>query len=392
MKRLRTLIPMRMNPFFALPVLLGCTGMALLADEVVPPYQTKEIDGVEKNRLLPPKEGNPRNSEGDFIQLKDGRILFVFTKFTGSGGDHGAAHLAGRYSSDGGSTWTNEDALVIPREGTLNNMSVSLLRLQSGEIALFYLLKNSLTDCRPMMRLSRDEAKTWSDPVPCITDESGYYVLNNDRVIQLESGRLIMPVALHNKEDYPEPNWKGLVMSYFSDDGGNNWTRSETVLAPKKENGARLIAQEPGLVELKDGSLLMFIRSDAGSQLFSRSTDRGNTWSEPGASKLISPVSPASIERIPSTGDLVAVWNDHSDIAPELRGKRTPFAIALSKDDGKTWGQSRILEDDSNGWYCYTAIDFIDDQILLGHCAGDRRKGGLNLTQITKLPVSWLYP
>ena len=50
---------------------------------------------------------NPRNSEGDFITLKDGRILFVYSHYTGtSGDDHGNAFLAGRYSSDKGKTWT----------------------------------------------------------------------------------------------------------------------------------------------------------------------------------------------------------------------------------------------------------------------------------------------
>ena len=74
--------------------------------------------------------------------------------------------------------------MVIEREGGFNNMSVSLLRLQSGEIALFYLIKDSLADCRPFLRLSTDEAKTWSDPISCITDDVDYFVLNNDRVIQ----------------------------------------------------------------------------------------------------------------------------------------------------------------------------------------------------------------
>ena len=101
---------------------------------------------------LRPGAGNPRNSEGAFVTLKDGRILFVYTHFTGGGGDHSAAHLAGRYSSDGGRTWTQEDRMIVPNEGGMNVMSVSLLRLQSGEIALFYLLKNSLQDCRPVMR------------------------------------------------------------------------------------------------------------------------------------------------------------------------------------------------------------------------------------------------
>ena len=31
------------------------------------------------------------------------------------------------------------------------------------------------------------------------------------------------------------------------------------------------------------------------------------------------------------------------------------------------------------------------DQVLLGHCAGDRRTSGLNTTQITRFPLDWLY-
>ncbi|MDH7569773.1 MAG: sialidase family protein, partial [Armatimonadota bacterium] len=86
-----------------------------------------EADGVRKIRLLPPGPGNPRNSEGDFIQLQDGRILFVYTHFTGGGEDHATAHLAGRFSSDGGYTWTPDDVVVLPNEGAMNVMSVSLL-------------------------------------------------------------------------------------------------------------------------------------------------------------------------------------------------------------------------------------------------------------------------
>jgi hypothetical protein len=49
-----------------------------------------------------------------------------------------------------------------------------------------------------MLRIyKKDEAKSWSEPVPCIPDRQGYFVLNNARVIQLHDGRLLMPVALH---------------------------------------------------------------------------------------------------------------------------------------------------------------------------------------------------
>jgi len=342
--------------------------------------------------MLSPGDGNPRNSEGDFIRLKQGRIMFVYTRFTGGGHDHAAASLMARFSDDDGKSWSDEDVEVVSNEGGFNVMSVSLLRLQTGEIALFYIRKNSHFDCRPMLRISNDEGKTWSEPTLCIADEVGYYVLNNDRVIQTKNGRLILPVALHNKPGDPKPDWKGHIMCYYSDDNGKTWRRSKTVMEAYDEDGKRLVAQEPGLVELKDGSLMMFIRSDAGSQLLSFSQDGGDTWSEMKPSNIISPVSPASIKRIPKTGDLLLVWNNHDNVDEAHRGKRTPLNVAVSKDEGKTWGNIKTLADDPNGWYCYTAVTFVGDHVLLGHCTGDQSKrAGLNTSKITRFSLEWLY-
>ena len=142
---------------------------------------------VEHHLTLAPKPGNSRNSEGDFIQLKDGRWLFIYTHFTDGADDHSKAFLASRESSDGGKTWTDHDRIVVADEGGFNVMSVSLLRLKTGGLALFYLRKNSLQDCRPVMRLSHDEAKTWSGLIECITDGVGYYVLNNSRIKDLRT-------------------------------------------------------------------------------------------------------------------------------------------------------------------------------------------------------------
>ena len=96
--------------------------------------------GKEVTLRLEPTSKNPRNSEGDFIKLKDGRILFVYTHFTEGSGDHASAYLAGRFSDDSGKTWRNEDVMILPNEGGMNIMSVSLLRFTNGKIALFYLL------------------------------------------------------------------------------------------------------------------------------------------------------------------------------------------------------------------------------------------------------------
>jgi len=370
-------------------------GHRLVADLLIPrlmkmagPATAPRNDGVRRIRLLPPGRGNPRNSEGDFVQLKDGRLLFVYTHFTGGGADHSAAHLAGRFSSDGGKTWTKKDVVIVPNEGRQNVMSVSLLRLRSGAIALFYLRKNSLEDCRPYVRISKDEAKTWSQPRLC-AEPVGYYVLNNDRVVQLRGGRLVAPVSCHN---HPGLKWSsaGVISCCLSDDEGKTWRRSRTELN-KRSQKKRVVLQEPGVVELKDGRLMMFMRTTMGSQYLSFSTDGGETWSPARPSKILSPCSPASIERIPKTGDLLLVWNDHKDVDAAHRGKRTPFKVAVSRDGGKTWRNVKTLEDDPGGWYCYTAVEFVGQRVLLAHCAGQRKTGGLNLTQITSFDVDWLY-
>ena len=353
--------------------------------------------GVKRTLDLPPGPGNPRNSEGAFLPLRDGRIMFAYSRYCGeSKSDHATAEIAARYSRDNGATWSGKDEIIVRNEGAMNVMSVSLLRLKSGEIALFYLVKNSLSDCRPVMRRSFDEGRTWSEPKVCITDEIAYYVLNNDRVIQLRDGRLLFAVAKHS---FPDGRFdeSGVVLTYSSDDNGATWRRGKSVLAVRGTDGKQYAAQEPGIVECTDGSVLLWIRTDADRQYFSRSTDRGETWSEPAPSPLVSPLSPASIKRLP-TGDLVAVWNDHGS-RPEMKtyrpsehkwanGWRSPLAAALSSDEGRTWRGAKMIEDDPNGWFCYTAIQPLDDgTVLLGYCAYDM----LAHSRLVKVPLEWLY-
>lgn len=338
--------------------------------------------------LLAPSGDNSRNSEGDFIQLRDGRIRFVYTHFTaGSGSDFDSAYLASRESTDRGRTWTGEDTELLPNEGVLNTMSVSLERLADGSIALVYLRKNGHDDCRPYIRLSHDEMATWSEPV-AVADKVGYFVVNNDRLIQLSSGRLVVPAAIH-AEDGAKFAGRGKAICFLSDDNGATWRRSETTLIPPEELTTGF--QEPGVVELSDGTLLMLIRTSGGALFESRSTDRGNTWSPAVPTSLKSPVSPGTVERIPGTSTLLLLWNDHEGIPEELAAKRTPLAAAISNDDGATWTRVATLEDNPNGWYCYTAMECVDDHVLLAYCAGDRTENnGLALTKVVRIPVSML--
>lgn len=343
-----------------------------------------EFPGKEISLRLEPGLNNPRNSEGDFIQLKSGRILFIYTHFTSGSGDYASAHLASRFSDDGGHTWSAQDQVVLPNEGGLNTMSVSLLRLPGGEIALFYLRKNSEMDCIPYVRFSTNEAQTWSEPIRCIP-ENGYYVMNNDRVVQLSGGRLLLPVARHANAEGKFCSI-GEILCYYSDDNGQTFLKSRIAANPDS-----VTTQEPGVVELKDGRVFLFCRTEAGVQYQAFSADQGESWSPLQPGPIKSPLSPASIERYPATGDLLLAWNNNYQPGAD-GGKRTPFTLAISRDDGQSWEQIKNIESDPDGWYCYTAIEFVGDAVLLGHCAGNTRKtSGLAATQITRLSRDWIY-
>jgi hypothetical protein len=136
----------------------------------------------------------------------------------------------------------------------------------------------------------------------------------------------------------------------------------------------------------------MVIRTDAGTQCFSKSMDGGQTWGAVSKSQLISPVSPATIERIPATGDLLAVWNNNLSTDAKISKQRTPLNIAISKDEGVSWQKIKTLENDPDGWYCYIAMQFVDDTVLLGYCAGSQAaKTHLSVTNIKKVDLSWIY-
>jgi sialidase-1 len=347
---------------------------------------------------------NPRNSEGAFEALADGRLLFAYSRYYGTdGADHGAAQICGRYSADGGRSWTTEDTILVENEGRCNVMSVSLLRLQDGRIGLWYVRKHSLTDCHPYLRTSRDEGRTWSRPTPCIP-APGYFVVNNDRVVQLRSGRLVLPASYHRaklpaarmtKSTYSGLDFHGLALFYLSDDGGRTWREGQQWLAFPGRSGSGL--QEPGVVELQDGRLYGHCRTDVGRHYEMLSEDGGETWTSPRPSIFQAPMSPLCIKRLPATGDLLAVWNDHSGhLLPQrpedyaFSWARSPLVLARSTDDGATWTGHKLLEDDSRRGFCYTAIYPTEDAVLLAYCCGSGRDV-LSDSCIRRVTLEWLY-
>jgi len=189
---------------------------------------------------------------------------------------------------------------------------------------------------------------------------------------------------------------RGIAMYFLSDDLGATWRESKTWWALPVHSDAGL--QEPGVVELDDGSLSSYSRTSVGCQYGSNSSDDGETWTPPHPTEFVGPCAPLSVKRIPTTGDLLAVWNDTSgrfDVPPAATESwgRTPLVSAISSDDGWSWGRHRLLEGDPERGFCYVAIHFVDgESVLLGYCAGGKATGSvLNLLRMRRIDVGWFY-
>ena len=332
--------------------------------------------------VYPATPENPRYTEGSIARLANGNLMYAVTQFIGDGSDFAKARIVASQSADGGRSWS-KPVVVQKSTGKLNVMSVTLRRIRVDDktpLAMFYLQKDGYNDLHAYMRLSADEGKTFGERVKA-TGEPGYHVMNNDRVVQLSSGRLLAPVA-----STPDVHKVNHFISYcwLSDDGGKTWRKGKGSVDLAKRG-----AMEPEVIELNDGRVMMIMRNQLGFISKSYSSNGGDRWSEPTRlSSLIAPEAPATLRRIPSTGDLLLVWNNNYTAGKGHGGKRTPLTAAVSSDEGKTWRHIRDLETNADRTYSYISLIFVKDRAVLSYWEGQGRQYS---SRFRSLPVSWFY-
>ncbi len=337
-----------------------------------------ELGTVVRDLLPDVEAGNPRNSEGTFLETGKNEILFVYSRFRGHDpADHAYADLCLMRSRDGGRTF-DEGRVILTCEGEegVNMMSPSLLRMENGDVGLFYLVRMTYTITRIYLRRSADGGRNWGERVLC-SPQDDFFVVNNDRVVRLAGGRILIPVASHRAG----PGYfdgRSEAMFLLSDDDGRSWRMASGKCTLPQARHCSSGLQEPGAAELKNGVLWGWARTELGRQYEMFSLDGGDSWTAAQPSRFTSPNSPLCMKR-GNDGRLYAVWNP----IPEYNGRkkvdyftggRTPLVIASSGDDGRTFSEPVAFEWDEESGYCYCAICFTEDALLLAYCAGGRQE------------------
>ena len=319
--------------------------------------------------VCPWTPGHPRNDHQLIFPMKDGRLMLVWCEYYVDRpslvmdvpytrrriGDDTSCRLSAKISGDGGRRWSDSFTLQ-DNVGKMNVKHPNLLRLPSNEILFFYTVRNSLTDLGIYMKRSNDECETWSDSRR-ISSLPGMNFANSDHILQLSSGRILLP-AHHGEFHGVGDHYQALC--YYSDDDGHTWTPSEVKMDLPKRG-----AEEPSIVELQNGSLLAVMRNSLGTVYKSHSHDCGENWSPPGSTGLPAPASPPLLKRIPTTGDLLLIWNHNCDLDHHHQGDRNPLTAAVSRNEGETWGNIKDIENRLGYDSAYAAVTFVDDEALV---------------------------
>ena len=295
---------------------------------------------------------------GSVIGLGDGRLVWVWAQ-----GHADDRPVQANYSDDGGETWSDPVPLKLAAGGdVVGSLETQLLRLPSAGIGL--MVTRYVEDNRSVntFHASSDEGDTWTEGLDINAPDTDVHT-NHDNMIALSTGRVVMPAFSVIRPTWTSGNPKtirrfgqdfsggtGGVLAYgyayYSDDEGATWRKSSNVAFVTLENGVggSYSIEEPAVVELQDGRVLMMGRTHLGRFFQAYSTDGGESWTEPFPSTLAASAAPCNLKRLPGSGDLLIIWNQISPWEMMIGLYRHRLSCAISKDEGETWEHHRNLE------------------------------------------------
>ena len=344
-------------------------------------YNMKKLESFRLVHELAPSKFNPRNSEGDFLRARDGKIYFAYSRYSVEAGkydedtsnDHAPCDIYMIHSSDEGESWSEPTLLASAKEfGVSNIMSVSGLHQKDGECCFYFLVK----ELDGTMGYGRAFFENGIRAERCeLVGQTTYYVINNGRLVRFEDGSICAPAAR-----YPYIGVKGHVpkdvVLFISKDDGQTFVLDEgSVQVPRSEYLRKTGGyEEPAVCILPDGTRWLYTRTKMRCQYQAFAPKGTLDFSELDLSEFSSPRSPMSSFTSPE-GEIYIVYNpipqfDGQALPKGWNAGRTPLVIRKRLEDGK-FGELYIIEDDEKRGYCYTTGFFTNDgKMLLSYCRG----------------------
>jgi predicted neuraminidase len=231
---------------------------------------------------------------------------------------------SGNYLADGAPKWSwQDDILLKPGDQFAKDLQRGYASPQLKYAALGRDFGGAVEDASSqLLAAARDQRQRQIGWMP------------RTHVIVLPSGRILLPL-------YSDAFYVGLMA--ISDDQGGTWRASSPIV------GVGL--NQPSVVRNRNGTLVAYMREEGDVTervLISESKDDGETWSIAVPTDIPNPNTSLEVIAL-REGPWVMIYNDIED-------GRDSLALAISKDEGASWQQTRHLERLDGGLFHYPSI------------------------------------
>ena len=329
--------------------------------------------------------GVARHRIPGMVVTAKGTVLAYCEARRNNSSDWGEIEVHLRRSTDGGRTWDAVQHIAHraeriegnptkkeggEREQTVNN-PVALVDQKTGAVEFLYCVNYE----RCFAMRSTDDGVTWSAPREItaafepLRQRYDWKVIATGpgHGIQLRSGRLVVPIWLaYGRKGAHAPSATATI---YSDDHGATWKAGE-VAVPNE--GDFKNPNETVVAELSDGRVVLVNRntSQRNRKILVFSADGASGWSAPVFhEELWEPICMAGVTSHPAAPGMLVFSNPHTlpvdaqgNPKPGGGGKRQNLTVKLSRDDGKTWPVSRVLEP---GPSAYSDLAVLKDGTIL---------------------------
>ncbi len=280
----------------------------------------------EREEIFAPGASGSQCHAATLCELADGELMAAWYAGTHEKARDVAIFAARKPT---GAAWT--PPCVLADTPGFSEGNPVLHRDAAGTLQLYYVtMRGDRWDtCQVKRQDSLDGGRTWGRPA-LLRAEEGW--MTSNKPLTLADGTTLLPL-------YEE---HGAAFTLRIDDQGA-WQRSNLVETPHG-------VIQPALAPLDDEQILMFLRSyepSNGAIWQSVSDDDGRTWAAPVRTDLPNPNTRVDLQTLPS-GALALAFNNTP------RG-RSPLALALSDDQGRTWS-IRVDIETGDGEFSYPAL------------------------------------
>ncbi len=283
--------------------------------------------------LHPKAAALPFTHQGPFVTTAEGGVLCIDAKNA-------------LRSVDEGRTWSSKPLFAEPAKFNVSNER-TLLRTREGVVISAWMNGAERKEpkgwhwgepgvdwkafvlptysCR-----STDDGKTWEKPVLLSTPWCGCI----HSMIQMKSGRIV----LVGQEIIPQ--WRHATVMWASDDLGKSWQRGDMLdygVGTHDHAGSL----EGSVIERKDGSLYLLLRTESGFLWEATSRD-GLKWTGLQTTKIASVTCCPQLNHL-SDGRIALLWNAPPRHDPKSGSSRVELSLAFSDDEAATWSKPVIV-------------------------------------------------